>query len=150
MVDTTITALTSHPDTFLPLTAEMVVYDAAEPTPKTLKGTVDQVTKGLRDPDFDTLKVATGSAMSKMIAGQITVGVTSLAAAAEVTDTDTLTGVASGDLIIMNPTAAPAADLTYIAWASGANTISVKFHNHHASSAATANVTFNVLSLRFV
>jgi hypothetical protein len=73
---------------------------------------------------------ATGTAIKKIVSGTVSVTVSALADLAEVDLDLTITGVAAGDLVYINPTdAAAEAGLIYNSWVATTNTITVRVTN---------------------
>lgn len=98
-----------------------------------------------------SLTVGSGTAITKMQRFAPSVTVTTLAAAAEEEYTLTCTGVAAGDSIVANPSAAAAETglAVVLAWVSAANTVKVRVTNLNASAALSGSTSaWNILSVR--
>ena len=84
-----------------------------------------------------------GSFASKVLTGSATCAITSVAAVASTAFTGAVTGAAVGDRVIATPpaalgaTAAETGQLSYHAWVSAANTVTVMLTNGSAAAAST-------------
>jgi hypothetical protein len=94
------------------------------------------------DDEDEPLRFATSFA-TKVLTGSATCAITSVAAVASTSFTGTVTGAAVGDRVIATPpaqlgsTAAETGKLSYHAWVSAANTVTIALTNASAASATT-------------
>jgi len=97
-----------------------------------------------------SLKVSsTGTTLSKILKGTVSVTLAATAAAAEEDVSLTITGAAAGDIVIMTPlNAAMETGVAIVAcWVSAANTVKVRISNVHTSSltGSTASWSYCVI-----
>lgn len=98
----------------------------------------------------DALTFASTATVSNLLKVEAGVTVGTLAAAASETQTVTLTGVATTDYLLMPTFSGALADgLTFQAWISAANTVSLRFRNNSGGSITGATYTARVVAIRF-
>lgn len=92
----------------------------------------------------------TGSAFSQSLKTSLTYTFGAVSAYTYVTTTVTLTGASVGDPVIMG-VSTPHPGITYYAWVSAPNTVTIKAHNLTPSSITTPNSTvFKIVVLPYV
>jgi len=94
---------------------------------------------------------SSGTELTKILKGTVTVNLASIALAAVADNTVTLTGAAVGDTLIVNaPASAQEAGLVVAqAWVSATDTIKIRVHNAAGTDPLDpASVTFNYCLIR--
>jgi len=123
--------------------------DTAQATADTAQATADtaQATAG-------TAQAAINALSGKFLRGSFSMSLTSLATVTSGGFTATVTGAAVGDSVIVNPgdafgtTAANQGRLSYVAYVSAANTVTVTIRNASASTASMTASTWQVLVIK--
>lgn len=92
---------------------------------------------------------SSGTTLTQITKGTITVDPASLAADA-VADTDvTLTGAATTDVIIVHPPGDLTADLEYVgSWISAANTVTIRLKNNSGGAIDEASAAWNFVLIK--
>jgi hypothetical protein len=95
------------------------------------------------------VRINGGVAIKKVFSVSSNVSFTSISTLTNQTQTVSITGVSPGDAVILNPTANTNARVSYSAWVSGSNTVTVQAANASAESASAHTPTFliTVISL---
>ena len=91
-----------------------------------------------------TVKIgSSGTAISRIMKGTVSIVVGTNAAAAETDVTATITGVAAGDSVVLTPLAAAAEAGLAVAlvWVSAADQITVRFTNLNAAAALSGSTS---------
>jgi parallel beta-helix repeat protein len=83
--------------------------------------------------------------IQQMLAGSAALDFPSIAAGAAASLTMTVTGAAAGDIAIVGPPATGTGGLTFTAFVSAANTVTVRAFNPNAISVDSASLTFGVI-----
>jgi hypothetical protein len=101
-----------------------------------------------------TLDATVSTLSGKFLRGSFTMSLTSLATVASSSFTVTVTGAAVGDSVIVNPgdqfgtSTADQGRLSYVAYVSAANTVTVTIRNASAATAALSASTWQVLVIK--
>jgi len=97
-----------------------------------------------------SVAIGGGTAVTNLLQGTVSVTVSALAANAQEDKDVTVTGAATGDIVTVCPTdAAAEAGLTFCAWVSAADTVTVRITNDTTGSltGSTANWSYLLTSI---
>lgn len=96
------------------------------------------------------LTFASTAAVTNVLKTQASISVGSLSAGGSETQTATLTGVQTSDFLLMPTFAGALSDgLTFQAWVSAADTVSLRFRNNTSGNVSGATYTANIIAVRF-
>jgi len=130
--------------------------DTAQATADTAQATADtaQATADTAQATAGTAQAAINALSGKFLRGSFSMSLTSLATITSSSFTATVTGAAAGDSVIVNPgnafgtMAADKGKLSYVAYVSAANTVTVTIRNASASTASMTASTWQVLVIK--
>jgi len=97
-----------------------------------------------------SVAVGSGTAISKILAGTVSIVTMTVTGAASLSTTATISGLSTVDIIhVSPPSSGLSGDLTIDAWASAANTVTVKFSTTSSAGAVQAGpVNYNYVAFR--